>query len=785
MLKDFRLALRTLRRSPGFALIAVAILGLGIGANTALFSALQATVLRALPYAQADRLVDVSSSSLRTGVKFATSWLDFQDWSRQAHAFTELAAYASGPSNLVGGAEPVRVQGTAATRDLFSILQVQPERGRTFSATSRAPEAVISDRLWRRQFGATATVLGKQIEVDSQPVTIVGVLAPGEGLPNDSDVWIPADLQPDTSSRSAHNWPGVIGRLQPGVSVATAQAEMSAIAQRLAEQYPDSNRGEGIAVTWLQTRLVGPTGFLLWLLLGAAGLVLLIVCANLASLYLVRATSRQREAALRLALGAGRWQLARQWIAEGLLLAVAGGVVGVWLAGTAAQFLTALLPAALPGQAAAGLNWTVTGFAFVLALATAALFAAAPVLQAMPTRILEQLKQGGARGGDGRRQLRMRQGLVVGEVALAMVVLAGAGVLLRSLGRLDGLDLGFQPQQRTIAQVSLSDKAQAQWTAILARLQQNPALRQASAATNLPLLDDQQNGGFAIAGRPVKPMPYAWYHVASPGYFQAMGIPLLRGRDFNERDTATAPGVAIIDRATAQLYFSGQDPMGKQLRFYGFDDKPQWLTVVGVVGDTQHGPFRAAPRQQIYTCELQHTEALGGMGIVAVGSGDVGGAIRKAVRQVNPDLPVTLTSMSALVNAATAAPRLRAELMGGFAGLAWLLSALGIYGVIAQEVLRRRRELGIRIALGAAPGCVVNLVLRQGLLLAGLGIGVGLLLAAAATRLLTTFLFETSAADPGILSLGGAALLATALAACYLPARRASRVSPVECLRAE
>lgn len=784
MLQDFRLALRTLRRSPGFALIAVAILGLGIGANTALFSALQATVLRALPYAQADRLVDVSTSSLRTGVKFATSWLDFQDWRRQAHAFTELAAYASGPSNLVGGAEPVRVQGTAATRDLFSILQVQPERGRTFSATPRAPEAVISDRLWRRQFGGEATVLGKQIEVDSQPVTIVGVLAPGVGLPNDSDVWIPADLSPDTSARSAHNWPGVVGRLRPGVSVAAAQAEMSGIAQRLAEQYPDSNRGEGIAVTSLQERLVGPTGFLLWLLLGAAGVVLLIICANLASLYLVRASSRQREAALRLALGAGRWQLARQWIAEGLLLAVAGGVVGVWLAGMAAQFLTALLPAALPGQAA-GMDWTMTGFAFGLALATAALFAAAPVLQAMPTRILEQLKQGGARGGDGRRQRRIRQGLVVGEVALAMVVLAGAGVLLRSLGRLEGLELGFQPQQRTVAQVALSDQAQAQWTAILARLHQNPALRQVSAATNLPMLDDQQNGGFAIAGRPAKPMPYAWYHVASPGYFQAMGIPLLRGRDFDERDTATAPGVAIIDRATAKLYFSGQDPMGKQLRFYGFDDKPQWLTVVGVVGDTQHGAFRAAPRQQIYTCELQHTEALDGMGIVAVGSGDVGGAIRKAVRQVNPDLPVTLTSMPALVGTATSGARLRAELMSGFAGLAWLLSALGIYGVIAQEVLRRRRELGIRIALGAAPGRVVDLVLRQGLLLAGLGIGVGLLLAAAATRLLTNFLFETSAADPAILSLGAAALLATALAACYLPARRASRVSPVECLRAE
>ena len=785
MPQDWRYAIRTLGRSPLFTLVAVVILGLGIGANTALFGTL-ATVLRPLPYAQPERLVALATSSRRTGVTFATSWLDFQDWQRQATSFTALAAYNGGPGTLLGAREPMRVEWTSATRNFFRILGVRPALGRSFSSTAHAPEAVISDALWRREFGASPAVLGHAVRLEGVAATIVGVLPPGAALPANGDIWIPADLSPDTASRSGHNWPGVVGRLRPGVPLASAQTEMRAIAQRLSRQYPDSNANESIAVALLQDQLVGGSSSLLWLLWAAAGLVLLIVCANLANLYLVRATGRQRESALRLALGATRWRLARQWMIEGLVVALAGGAVGLWLASDAGAYLRSLIPVALPGSRPGGPAWMLAAFALGVAVLAALLFAAAPAWQALPHRVSEQLKEGSGAIGDGsRRQSRLRQALVVGELALAMLVLAGAGLMLQTLRHLESLPLGFSTQQRTLAQLDLSgDRQRQEWTGILQRLRANPAVQVVGAASNVPFTRYDSNWSFEIAGRAtsVAQAPFAYYHVASPDYFAAMGIPLLQGRDFRPSDGEHAPLVAVIDAAAARLYWPHQNPLGQRLRFYS---DPRWITVIGVVGNTQHGGLRAAPRQQIYVSYLQHDSFMSTLGVVVRGSGNTAAAIRAAAAEASPDTPVTISSMDSLVATATAAPRLRATLFGGFALLAWILAALGIFGVISQDVARRRRELGIRLALGASGGEVMRSVLARSLSLAGLGVAIGLSLALVLCRSLTAYLFQVSAVDAATLALGAGVLLMSALLAAAPPAVRASHIAPQECLRAD
>ena len=801
MLADLRYAFRQLIKSPGFTVVAILTLALGIGACTAIFSVVNAVLLKPLEFPEPDRLVIIRETQLPQFPEFSVAPPNYLDWKTQSKSFEQMAAYTSADLNLTGDAEPERLTGVKATAEYFKTYGIKPVLGRTFLPEEDAPGknrvVVLSYPFWQRLFGGTADVIGRPVQLNGEPYTIVGVAPRGFGLASKVDAWVPMAFDPEetaNNNRGSH-YINVVARLRPGVTVAQAEAEMKVLADQLARQYPDSNKGWSILLMRLHDYAVRDLRAILYTLLGAVGCVLLIACANIANLLLARATARHREISIRSALGASRARLTRQLLTESVLLAVCGGLAGVVLARWGLDALLAFAPETVTRAGQIRLDPGVLIFSLVLSIATGLLFGIAPALLAARTDVSEALKQGSRGSTDGGARGRMRGALVVLEVVFALMLLGGAGLLGRSFMRLANVDPGFRPEGATLMRLSLPEKKypepaqqNAFAAALLERIHALPGVLSVGITHAMPLVGDYVLS-FTIEGRPpIAPSdrPSANYYAVTPDYFPAMGIRLLRGRLFTERDNASAPRVAIINDTFARQFFPNEDPIGKRIDINNGPDG-SWREIVGIVGDIKQYGVDKTTSAQSYEPFAQNP--FSSMNVVIRSSGSAAallGALRPAVYAVDKDQPVrTIRPLEEIVAESIARQRFAMLLLGVFSGVALIIAAVGIYGVMAYTVVQRTGEFGIRMALGAQRGDVLRLVLKQGGKLIGLGLGVGLVATLAASRALGSILYNTSAQDPLTLLLITILLAAVALLACFLPARRATRVNPITALRTE
>jgi len=809
--QDLRYAVRMLGKSPVFTVVVVLTLALSIGANSAIFSVIDGVLLKPLPYPRAERLARVFYRS-KNFAKFPVNPWDFLDFRARNRSFESFAIYTRSDIQLSGVGEPVKLSAFRISAGYFTVLGVAPARGREFDFVEERPGngnvVILSDRLWRRQFGAATDILGRKIVLDAKPYTVVGVMPPGVDHPGNAynsvaygdtvDAWYPFEFEGNPGQRGPHYLEG-IGRLKPGVTVTQAAADFNTIMADLATHYP-GDQGWTIYMVPLYQEIVGPVHRLLLVLLGAVGLVLLIACVNTANLLLARATARQREIAVRAALGAGRWRLVRQMLAESLLMAILGGGLGALLASAGVRALVAFLPAGFPRLAAIHVNGLVFGFTALITLATGLFFGLVPALQSSRTDLQQGLREGG-RGATGTgRQTRLRSALVVGEVSLACVLLAGAGVMLRSFLNLLHTDAGFQPLHVLTARVSLPDTTYKTKDAIarfyktlLDGLSTLPGVQAAGAGTDLPWTGYDDNlGGFTIEGKQEPPNEsfHARYHAATPDYFRAIGIPLVRGRYFTDRDIKGAPRALIVNQAMARRYWPNEDPVGWRIDF--FDDKPKdsdWYTIVGVVGDVKDKPQNSAAEPAFWWPIPQQPWGFGDMSVVLRSASDpvrLTGHLREAVRGLDPSLAVADVRLLDQVAAESfSTPRISLFLVGLFAALALSLAAIGIYGVISYSVSQRMHEFGMRVALGASSWDVIRLVMGQSVALTAIGVTLGLGTTLALAGILDSMLYGVSAKDPLTLICVAATAVATAAMACYPSARRATSADPVAALRAE
>jgi putative ABC transport system permease protein len=806
--QDLRYAARILRKSPGFTTVVVLTLALGIGANTAIFSVVYAVLLRPLPYANPGQLVTMFESNLQKGIKEAgCSYVDLTALHEQNRAFSFIAGAAFHDLTFTGRGEPSELDTIVVTPEMFSLLQTQPLLGRTFrpedGVRGAAPVVILSETLWLSRFGSDPKIIGSTITLDQRSFTIIGIMPAGFRVPffTKQNIWIPLAQDPlfsgwVTQPPSPH-WLPVIGRLKQGVSLAQAQADMDSVSANLAKEFPAEDAGWTIRLTPLQQELAGDVRSALLVLLGAVGLVLLIACANIANLLLARATSRAREMALRQALGAERGRIVRQLLTESAVLGLFGAIAGILLAFWCIHALTPFLPSGLAQFGAVRLDARVLGFALALSLIASLGFGLAPALLAGDSHLEANLREGAARSGEGARRHRTRNFLAASELALALVLVVAAGLLLRSFIALTSVNPGFNVEHILKAQVSLPRfqySTPQQWTAfaseLLDRIQAQPGLKDSANAAPLPLADGSINLPFSIADS--APLPpgtpnTADYVAVSSNYFRVMGIPLLRGRTFNSDDSPSAPRVALINEALAQFYFPNQNPLGKRLVFGFPPDTNVSREIVGVVGNVRDVSLHKDPGPMMYVPFAQ--EPFWGADVVirsTLAPSSVISSIQQAARSIDKNLPVTdIASMPDVLESSVAQPRFRTWLLGLFGVLAVLLAAAGIFGVISYSVSCRTQEIGIRVALGASSQTIRSMVLREGLKLAGAGLGVGAIAALGLARFLKSQLFGVGAADP-LTFFGAAALLViAALAACYIPARRATRVDPMVALRHE
>lgn len=791
MIQDLRFGARTLRNQPGFTLIAVLTLALGIGANTAIFSVVNAVLLAPLPFAEPERIVRLYGV-FSQGNQASTSPPDFLDYRAQNQSFAEFAALRPGSYNLTGQTEPERITGAAVTSNFFRALGVQPLRGRTFTPEEaqggQAQEVLISEGLWQRRFGAATNIIGQSLLLDGQPHTIIGVLANDARMPDTAEVWKPLTFEGENMQVRRFHFLRCFGRLKPGVTIAQAQADLDAIAVALEKQYPDSNTTWRLRMVPLREELLGDVSTGLYVLLGAVALVLLIACVNVANLLLARAAARQKELAIRRALGAGRWRLLRQLLTECLLLAMVGGALGLALAVWGTQLLVTLAPTTIPRASAIGVNGQVLGFTLLLSVLTGLTFGLLPAWQASRTDSNERLKAGGKGAGAGPQHTRSI--LVVAEIALALVLLMGAGLLLQSLRRLQNVDLGFDPRGVLTMQLFLPEakyhelgKTTQFFTQLLQRVQALPGVQAAGTTTRLPL----QGGGdtyFKIEGRPFadpKQLVTAVNPDVSPDYFRAQGIALREGRAFTPQEVTSVPHVVIINEALAQAYFPNESPLGQRLIID--DGQPLTCEIIGVAGNVKQYSLmgRATPTMYLPRVETGFAH------LVIRTTGDplrLAASVRAAVQAIDPDQPVAnVRVMEQIVNGPMAEPQFRTWLLSVFAAVAVALAALGIYGVMSYAVAQRTHEIGIRMALGAQRKDVLKLVLGRGLALTLGGIALGVVAAFALTRWMATLLFGVRPTDPGTFVVVALLLLVIALLACYLPARRAVQVDPLTALR--
>jgi putative ABC transport system permease protein len=804
-----------LRRQPGFAFIAILTLALGIGANTAIFSAVNAVLLRPLPYAAPDRLVlawEVTAKGRQTTVTPA----NFLDWRAQAGAFSELAATSGVDFNVTGDTDPARVRGASVSTNFFRLLGVQPALGRTFPTDEGSAgdwkTVVLSHGFWQSRLGGDANVIGRTITLNGNTYSIIGVmprefrwqnLAPGSSSGELAEFFVPAikndipqlgaTTNRDLSSSRKTSFMRVVGRMKPGVSIAQAQTEMDAIAARLAQQYPESNAGATVRLVSLQRFIVGDSRPALLTLLFAVGLVLLIACANVANLFLARATTRRKELAVRAALGAARSRLVRQLLTESVLLSLLAGGVGLLVAVWGVQGLVNLMPNDLPRLNDVSIDANVLLFTLVVSTVTGLAFGLVPALQVARVDLTKTLKEdGGKATGMQGRSTRV---LIVLEVALSLVLLVGAGLLLKSFVLLQQIKPGFDPNNLIALKISLPEAKYTQpeqksrfFEQLLERVCALPGVEDAGAALNLPFPGDDILFHIHVEGQPETAAgdeSSINYQVISPDYFHTMRIPLLGGRDIAATDRADAPGVVVLNESAVKRYFANEDPLGKRIRLGGDSATP--LTVVGVVSDIRQRQLDAPPHPEAYVSYLQ--SPFGFMGVAVRAARDpetVLGAVRGAVAGVDPQVSSgNAHTMNELMSESLARQRSMSLLTGVFGLVALLLATVGIYGVISYMVTQRTREIGIRIALGAHRRDVLRMIVGYGMGLTLVGVVVGLLASFALTRTLSNLLYEVSATDPLIYA--GVALLlsAVALVACLVPARRAMRVDPMIALRYE
>jgi len=801
--RDLRFAARSFRRSPGLTLAALLALGLGVGATAAIYTVVDAVLVEPLPYPEPDELVLLIDSNPEAGFpRFSASPPNFADWREQSESFEHMAAFSRANLALdAPGVEPERLSGATVGAGFFEALAVEPLHGRVFRPEEDLPGgesvAILGHGLWQRRFGSNPEIVGRTVTVNGQARRVVGVMPGGFAFPSEVEIWVPLALEIDPNQRGAH-YLGVLGRLRDGVALDAAQTEMTAIAARLAEEYPNSNEGWGVNLFRVHELVVEDVRPYLRIVAWAVAAVLLIVCAIVANLLLVRAARRERELAVRTALGAGRGRLARQLLTETVLLSLAGGALGLVLGLWGTRALVALNADDIPRAAEIGLDPSVFLFTFGVALAAGLLAGLAPVVHAARADLQGSLKEGTSAAGEGGRARFLRKALVLVEVAVAVVLLVSAGLLLRSLIQLQGISPGFEPEGVMTAMVSLPDAGYPDDAArapfyrqLLERLEAVPGVEAAGAGFPLPLSGGGYFLSFGIEGRPAPPpqdSPSAGIRFVTPGYLEALEIPLLDGRRIAEADRADSRQVAVISRAMAERMWPGESPLGGRFTF-GDPTAPDasWMEVVGVVGDVRHGDITAEPDMEVYLPMDQNPFSVATL--VLRTSGDpqtLTAGLREAVRAVDPSLPVyRVETLEQVVGGALADQRFSAVLLGVFAALALVLASLGVYGVISYAVAQRTRELGLRMALGAPRERVLRLVLGQGMVLVAAGVGVGLALAFVASFLLRSLLYEVGFADPLTYAAVPALLLLVGVTAVWLPALRATRVDPMVALRAE
>jgi len=810
LIQDLRYSVRMLAKSPMFTAIAVLTLALGIGGNTAIFSVVNAILLRPLPFQKPEELVILSEKTAQFN-EMSVAYQNYEDWRAQNHSFVEMAAFRGESFNLSGSGSAEHVRARQASAGLLTMLGVRPLLGRDFlpeeDRPGAAPVVILGYGLWQTKFGGDRQIVGKSIVLTNQSFTVVGVLPEHFWFYNKPDVVVPIGNSKALwrTNRELRSGTYAIARLRPGVTVASAQADMAPIATRLAEAYPKANGAHAINVKPMMQDVVGDVRGSLYLLLGAVGFVLLIACVNVANLLLVRAASRQKEIAVRVAMGASRWRMTRQLLTESVCLATTGGMLGLLLAYWGTDGLVKAVPGSLPRAEVVSMDWRVLAFTFGVSFLTGVLFGLAPALRAAKTDVQGTLKDQTRGTTSGHH--RLQGALVIAELGLALVLLVCAGLTIRSVALLKNVNPGFQAKNALTFNVSISSvsyatpaKVRAYYHEVLRRIEALPGVQAASVSTDLPMRDDSEIF-FYVTDRP-KPsqeqLPWAMFYLVSPGYKDAMGLQLIKGRFLTAQDNETAPRAVVIDDAMARGLFPNEDPIGKSV-IIPFAQLDQPREIVGIVNHVKHAglaqdatstikyqfymPFDQIP--DAFYGEVSH----GSLSLIvrtAAGAGALGTSVMETVRELDKDQPVFgLEPMGQLIEESVASQRFATMLLGIFAGIALILGSVGIYGVMAYLVTERTHEMGIRMALGATTNNVMGLVLKYGMRLAIAGLGLGLLAAIGLTRLLSSILFEVSPTDPVTFAVVGLLLVGVAMLACYIPARRATRVDPMVALRYE
>jgi predicted permease len=804
LLHDLRYAVRMQRKNPAFTIIAVIALALGIGANTAIFSVVNTVLLRPLPYKDPERLVMVWEEDTRHGYPTDTpAAANYVDWRDQNQSFEGMAAIADESFNLTGSGDPERLEGRRVSASLFPLLGVEPQIGRVFTATEDQPGSqrvvLLSYGLWQRRFGGDPGIVGKPLTLNGETYIVTGVMPARFQFPsNDDEAWVPIALTAQEAANRNRHYLFVVARLKPGVTLAQAQTDMSTIATRLQQQYPEANADLGAVVMSLHEHVVGDIKPALLILLGAVGLVLLIACANVANLLLARAAVRQKEIAVRVALGARRLRLIRQFLTESLLLSLLGGVVGLAIAFGGMIFLKAFIPENISQARDISLDFRVLGFTLLVSVVTGLIFGLAPSIQATRFNQIETLKEGGrdaATGGSGKR---LRSLLVMAEVAISLVLLIGAGLLINSFLRLRNIDPGFRANNLLTMKIVLPEPKYEEperrstfYTDLIQRVQSLPGVRSAAVTTNLPLYRQGNSISVSIEGRSEPPPGQELIvvtRIISPGYFDTMSIPLLNGRPFTEQDTHTSPNVVVISETMARRFWPGEDAIGKRIAAGRARTPEDWIQVVGVVKDVRQFELTAEPRPQMYMSYRQAAffEPRDLVVKTDVDPASMATTVRKTVWDIDKDQPVSnIRTMEDILAGSIARQRFSMLLLAIFAGVALVLAGVGIYGVMSYSVAQRTREIGIRMALGAQTGAVLKLAVAYGMKLVIAGIVIGLIAAFALTRVMSTLLFGVTATDPATFTLISLLLVAVAALASYIPARRATKVNPIIALRYE
>src|SRR5579864_881558 len=804
--QDLRYALRTLRKSPGFTAVALLTLALGIGATTAIFSVVYGVLLQPLPYKEASRLVVLNETTPKVG-KVSVSYPNFLDWRAQSHDFSRMAAVHDVGFNLAGITQPENISGEAVSPNFLSMIGVKPFLGRDFEASEEkpgtAPVVLLSYELWQSHMGGDRNAIGRTITLDGRSFTIVGVLPPKFRSLDKTDVMLPIGVWATNNSEVANERGErgdmvVIGRLAPHVTFAQARTEMEGIAARLAKEYPGTNDQFGVALQSIRDAFVGDTRPAILVLFGAVMFVLLIACANVANLFLVRGAARTKEIALRMAFGASRGRIIRQMLTESFVLSFCGGVLGLALAIAGIHGITRLIPMDMLSGASVNLNGAVLFFAAAIVVLAAFIFGLAPAMHSTKPDVQSELKEGGRTASASAAQNKLRGALAIAEISLALILLVGAGLMMKSLYKLMSVDPGLRPDRVLNMEMDLRTQQYSKdpailnfWQQVLERVRALPGVENAAVGTVLPLTDNHSRADITIEGMALPTpgnFPHPDYHEVSPGFISTLGVPLLRGRTFADTDKQGAPLVGMVNARLAQQYWPNDDPIGKRFMFgHPSTDPPKWITVVGVVGDTKLYGLANPSRLEIYVSSLQYPDSH--MNLVVKSRTDPAAlisAIRGAVGSIDKDQPIfAISTMNQLVRDSMATRRITLALLGLFSALALVIAAIGIYGVISYSVAQRTHEIGIRMALGAQHKDVLRMILKQGAKFALAAVAIGVVVSLGLTQLMSSLLFSVSAADP-VTFAGVAILLAlVAMLACYIPARRALRVDPMVVLRYE